>query len=124
MIKRCVERENEPSNRAFQGVGFLEAGEKAIDENDVTSTHTHRLSITILTDKESWINKYIPELVSKFTLSGHKVTWKHNISKIVEGDIAFYLGCEQIVSSDILSRNKHNLVVHESALPREKVGLR
>jgi len=38
-ILGCVKKENEPSNRAFQGVGFLEVGEKTIDENDVISTH-------------------------------------------------------------------------------------
>ncbi|MBW1855471.1 MAG: methionyl-tRNA formyltransferase [Deltaproteobacteria bacterium] len=85
-----------------------------------TNTYIHHLSITIISDKESWINKYIPELASKFTLSGHKVAWKHNISKIVEGDIVFYLGCGQIVPANILLRNKHNLVVHESALPQGK----
>ncbi len=119
-IQRCVKRENEPSNRAVQGVGFLGAGEKAIDENDVTNTHTHRLSITILSDKESWINAYIPNLISEFVLLGHTVVWEHNVSQIKEGDIVFCLGCGQIVPPDILSRNKYNLVVHESALPRGK----
>jgi len=85
-----------------------------------TNTYTHHLSITIISDKESWINKYIPELVSEFTLSDHKVAWKHKISQIVEGDIVFYLGCGQIVPANILSRNKHNLVVHESALSQGK----
>lgn len=42
------------------------------------------------------------------------------MSQIKEGDIVFYLGCGQIVPANILSRNKHNLVVHESALPKGK----
>ncbi|MCS6808082.1 MAG: formyltransferase family protein, partial [Bacteroidota bacterium] len=37
-----------------------------------------------------------------------------------EGDVALYLGCSQVASSQILQRNRHNLVVHESALPSGK----
>jgi len=53
-------------------------------------------------------------------LSGHTVVWKHNVSQIKNGDVVFYLSCGQIVPVDILSRNNHNLVVHESALPHGK----
>lgn len=51
---------------------------------------------------------------------GHAVVWRHNVSQIKNGDIVFYLSCGQIVPGDILSRNKHNLVIHESALPDGK----
>jgi len=74
----------------------------------------------ILSDKESWINAYIPRLISEFVLLGHAVVWRHNISQITNGDVAFYLSCGEIVPGNILSRNKHNLVVHESALPHGK----
>ena len=40
-IQGYVKKENELSSRVFQSVGFLEAGDKAIDENDVTNQHTH-----------------------------------------------------------------------------------
>jgi len=48
------------------------------------------------------------------------VNWIHNAKNISEGDLVFCLGCGQVLSSDILSRNQHNLVVHESALPKGK----
>lgn len=38
-IRGCVKTENELSNRAFQSAGFLKAGEKTLNENDVTNTH-------------------------------------------------------------------------------------
>lgn len=103
----------------FRALVFFETGEKTINENDVINT-PHHLSITILSDKKSWINAYIPNLISEFILIGHTVVWEHNVSQIKKGDIAFYLSCGQIVPANILSRNKHNLVVHESALPQGK----
>ncbi len=33
---------------------------------------------------------------------------------------AFFLGCSKIAGPDVLNRNKYNLVVHESALPKGK----
>jgi methionyl-tRNA formyltransferase len=88
--------------------------------NSLTNTHSQQLSITIVSARQSWINFYISELISKFVLFGHKVTWKHDVSQIERGDIVFFLGCEQIVTADILSKSRHNLVVHESALPQGK----
>jgi methionyl-tRNA formyltransferase len=39
---------------------------------------------------------------------------------ICKGDVAFFLGCFQLIDKELLSRNKHNIVVHESALPEGK----
>ena len=59
-------------------------------------------------------------MISEFVSASHTVVWGHNVSQIKKGDIAFYLSCGQIVPGNILSRNRHNLVVHESALPQGK----
>jgi len=108
-IQGCVKKENEPSSRVFEDIGFQ---------------HTHarasHLSITILSDKKSWINAYIPILISEFVLLGQRVTYVHNVAQIKKSDISFYLSCGQIVPANVLSRNNHNLVVHESALPKGK----
>lgn len=37
-----------------------------------------------------------------------------------KGDILVLLGCEKIIKDAILKKNRHNLVVHESALPEGK----
>lgn len=76
--------------------------------------------ITILSDSDSWINTYIPELVRKLEKERHRVSIVHNVDKISQGDFVFYLGCGQIVPHSILKKNRHNLVVHESDLPKGK----
>ncbi|QJD88433.1 methionyl-tRNA formyltransferase [Cohnella herbarum] len=49
-----------------------------------------------------------------------EIIWTHEVSEITAGDIAFYLGCEQIVPPALLALNRHNLVVHASDLPKGK----
>lgn len=79
-----------------------------------------RRLITIVTDLTSWINAYIPDFIEGLAKRGNKVEWLHNVNFIQQGDMVFFLGCGQIVSLDVLQRNKHNLVVHESDLPQGK----
>jgi len=75
------------------------------------------LLITIVTDATSWINTYIPELIKRLIKRAYKVNWLHDVNLIEQGEGVFFLGCGQIAPSDILEKNKHNLVVHESDLP-------
>ncbi|MGB9498865.1 MAG: formyltransferase family protein [Dissulfuribacterales bacterium] len=75
------------------------------------------LRITIVSDGDSWMNQFIPLLISQLVENGHTVLWEHCIADIEQGDIVFYLGCGQLVPKEILKKNKHNLVVHASALP-------
>jgi len=75
-------------------------------------------SISIVSDQASWINQYLPDLVQDLTLKGHLVQILHHVTGIPKGDFVFYLSCGQIVPPEILKRNRHNLVVHESALPQ------
>lgn len=79
------------------------------------------LSITIVVDNpKSWMNDFIPSLARSLISLGHKVNFIQNLSEIKKGDLAFFLSCEKIVSSDVLSKHTHNLVVHESDLPSGK----
>jgi len=48
----------------------------------------------------------------------HRVNFVYNQKDIVSGDCAFFLGCGRIVKKNILKKNKHNLMVHESASPQ------
>jgi len=75
------------------------------------------LKVTVLSDSRSWINEYIPDIILVIKSWGHHVTWIHRASEITHGDIVLLLGCGQIIPKNILVKNKHNLVVHESALP-------
>ena len=74
--------------------------------------------ITILSDSDSWINSYIQSAISLFSKEGHNVRWVHHPEEIETGDFVFCLGCGQLVPAKVRERNRHTLVVHESALPK------
>lgn len=77
--------------------------------------------ITLLVDNpDSWIVPYVQRLQYELNMMGHEAILVHSISDIKKGECAFFLGCEKIISKDVLKRNKHNLVVHESAVPQGK----
>ncbi len=76
--------------------------------------------IHIVSDKNSWLNEYIPQLILGLKSLGCLVYWTHDFQEINKGDFAFYLSCGQITSPEVLEKNKHNLVVHESKLPLGK----
>lgn len=75
--------------------------------------------IQILVDNvKSWIIPFAEELRKQLILSGHKVALIYKASEVIQGDILCLLGCENIFKK--LDLNKHNLVVHESNLPKGK----
>lgn len=77
-------------------------------------------SISILSDEGSWINAYIPNLMSGWIREGHSVSWHHDTQSLQPGDLCFYLSFSHIVPEAVRHKFKHNLVVHESALPHGK----
>ncbi len=79
------------------------------------------MKITILADNpQSWIIPYAQKLKTSLNRLGHNTSLVHSANKVRSGDIAFFLSCEHIISAAILRKNKHSLVVHESALPKGK----
>ncbi|MBB6671693.1 methionyl-tRNA formyltransferase [Cohnella nanjingensis] len=48
------------------------------------------------------------------------MVWIHDAAELEPGDVAFFLGCEQLVSPERLALHANNLVVHASDLPRGK----
>jgi|SRR3990167_3153960 len=80
-----------------------------------------KLKITLLIDNPtSWIAPYAKKIKKMLQQRGHQVTYCNSANKIPLGDCAFFLSCEKIVPKSILSRNEHNLVIHESSLPKGK----
>lgn len=77
----------------------------------------HVKTITILVDNHSWILPYAQQLVTELSVN-YQCLLVRNAQDVPQGNICFLLGCTQIVSDDILARNQHNLVVHESDLPQ------
>lgn len=76
-----------------------------------------KLSVTIATAKQGWLYRYISELIFDLKNDGHEVTLVYESESIPEGDILLLLSFWSLVPADVLKRNTHNLVVHESALP-------
>ena len=75
-------------------------------------------SLTFCTDRLSWINDFIPQWILIWQRYGYKINWLHDVSRLPEGDICFFLGCSEIVSNKSRCQHKHNMVVHESDLPK------
>ncbi len=76
------------------------------------------MKVTFLSDNGSWKNLAIAGLARKLRRKGHRVACLHVAEKVTQGDILFILGFFKIVPAGVLKRNKTNIVVHESALPK------
>lgn len=76
--------------------------------------------IAIITDRDSWINTYVEQLVDAVHELGHEVSWKHVFDLENRYDMVFMLSYSKIIPASGLDLNEHNLVVHESALPHGK----
>ncbi len=74
--------------------------------------------ITILSDSSSWINSYLAELIQSLWKRGHAVRWIHNPAQLSAGDVCLLLSCSRLLNAEQLTLHNHNLVVHESELPK------
>ena len=48
----------------------------------------------------------------------HAVRWIHDPDQLIHGDVCLLLSCSRLLKGEQLALHKHNLVVHESALPK------
>jgi methionyl-tRNA formyltransferase len=76
--------------------------------------------ITVLVDNDSWILPYAEKLVNELLVLNKNVTLAREHKNVSIGNVCFFLGCTKIANTELLSKNKYNLVVHESALPEGK----
>ena len=74
--------------------------------------------ITILSDSNSWLNEYVAELIQNLWNRGHAVRWIHNPAQLSAGEVCLLLSCSHLLNVKQLSLHNHNLVVHESDLPK------
>jgi methionyl-tRNA formyltransferase len=77
-------------------------------------------NVTVLVDNDSWILPYAFKLITHLNAYGKNATLARSHADVAKGDVCFLLGCTRIVDKVFLSKNKHNLVVHESGLPKGK----
>lgn len=79
------------------------------------------MNATILIDNDkSWFMPYGQCLKKKLQKEGFSANLVNKQADVADGDICFLLSCTRIVRSDFLMRNKHNIVVHASNLPKGK----
>lgn len=80
-----------------------------------------KLNISILIDNpNSWFMPHGHDLARQLREHGHTVFEVGSPADLPSGDIAFFLSCEQIIKKEVRDRNRHNLVIHASALPHGK----
>ena len=77
-------------------------------------------NISVLVDNDSWILPYADKLVSKLNQLGKSAKLIRCHEDVEDGDVCFFLGCIKIAKETFLNKNKYNLVVHESDLPKGK----
>ena len=74
--------------------------------------------VSVVVDNDSWVLPYAEQVVARARIAGDEVTLARSHQQIEHGAVAFYLGCMRITPPEILARNRRNLVVHASDLPK------
>lgn len=87
-------------------------------QSDHGNSEMTKRNISVIVDNDSWVLPYAEKIVGQSATGGHNAILVRNYADVPQGDIAFYLGCLKITPPDILARNKRNLVVHASDLPK------
>lgn len=77
-----------------------------------------RRKVNVVVDNDSWILPYAEELTAWAVAAGEDAALRRDYDAVGDGDVAFYLGCLRITPPSVLARNRVNLVVHESDLPK------
>ncbi len=78
----------------------------------------HGLKISfILPQKDCWMRPYIESLARRLRLS-HDVKFYYGHDRLRRGDAAFFLSYDRIVPASVMRQHQHNLIVHESDLPK------
>ena len=74
--------------------------------------------ITLLSDRGSWLNASLPDLINALWQRGHAVRWIHTPSALCPGDVCLLLSCSRLLNAEQLALHRYNLVVHASGLPQ------
>jgi len=74
----------------------------------------------VLSDGASWLNAALPDLIAALWHRGRAVRWIHNPAQLTPGDVCLLLSCSRVLRTEQLALHSHNLVVHESDLPKDQ----
>ena len=109
-------------NESFMFSGLLEddsSWHEDFERIDLYSPkHREKLVLAICSDKNSWVNAGLSELVLAWLGSGYTCQWVHDSEALNGGDLCFYLSYGKIVTKEILAKYRNNLIVHASDLPK------
>lgn len=79
------------------------------------------LKLSILIDNpKSWFNIYLGDLFEVIRKYDPHFIFVQNAADIPIGDILFILSCDRILNKKVLLYNRHNIVIHEGNLPRDR----
>jgi methionyl-tRNA formyltransferase len=78
------------------------------------------MKVHFLSPENSWILPFVESLISDLQNLYTEVFLYHDHNQLPKGDLLFILGYLRIIPKDILQLHKHNLVIHESDLPKGK----
>ena len=77
-------------------------------------------SITLFVDSsDSWIIPWV-EQIKNILSPFHEVNIRYKKTDLAKGDFNFLLGCTRILEKKYLDLSTHNIVIHESDLPKGK----
>jgi methionyl-tRNA formyltransferase len=65
----------------------------------------------------SWILSFVQTLIQELKERRHVVHFYQQHNDVGSGDILFILSCDCIVSTTVLQKHSHNIVIHPSDLP-------
>ncbi|MGF1730512.1 hypothetical protein [Photobacterium kasasachensis] len=77
-------------------------------------------TVNVLVDNDSWILPYAEQFVTWCNKRGVEASLSRHQDELREADVSFFLGCVKLVHEKNLVKSRHNLVVHESDLPKGK----
>ncbi len=75
------------------------------------------MTVAVVVDNPSWILPHAERLVELIRQEGHTANLYRSYAELPAGELAFFLGCTGLAKNEVLAKHRHNLVVHESALP-------
>ncbi|MCS3955392.1 methionyl-tRNA formyltransferase [Salinibacter ruber] len=76
------------------------------------------MRIHFLTGDDSWIVPFVDRMVKQAKVAGHETQRIAHHDDLVPGDLLFILGYLRVLPDECLDLHDHNLVVHESDLPK------
>ena len=81
----------------------------------------NKIKVTFLIDDNNiWFSKYLKKNIK--TNKRYIVKFSNKINTVLNQDIVFFINLTKIIKKVFLKRNKLNIVIHASDLPKDKGG--